>query len=101
MAYTRTTDFIALLRDTGDGVRLERMPGLDWLIAGMAAAGMFNLWIDPVNPPTSNQSTTVWFQTGSPSYASEGQVMLWNSGTSSYVLATPKLWQRLFAAIGT
>ena len=100
MAYVRSTDFIALLRDTGNGVRFERMPGLDWLIVGMAAAGMFSLWVHPTDAPTENQSTTVWYQTNSASWAAEGTVQLWNAATSSYVEATPQLWQALFAAIG-
>jgi len=101
MAYARSTDFLALLRSTGDGVRFERMPGLDWLVVGMAAAGMFTLWVDPVNPPNSNQTTTVWLKTNSTSFAVEGAVYLWDNGISNFSPASPKLWQRLFAAIGT
>jgi hypothetical protein len=97
MSYTRSTDFPALLRDTGNGVRFERMPGLDWLISGMAAAGMFSLWVNTTTAPSEHQATTVWLKVASPSYAAEGTVWLWNG--SDYVEATPYLWQQLFAAI--
>ncbi len=97
MAYTRTTDFLALLRATGDGVRFERMPGLDWLIAGMAAAGMFALSVS-ADAPTSDQTVTVWFKPSGSGYAAEGAVWLWDAGTNSYAEATPALWQALFAA---
>ena len=97
MSYTRSTDFLALLRDTGHGVQSERMPGLDWLIAGMAAAGMFLVWTNPTLAPSSNQSVTVWMKTASQSWAQEGSVWLWDGST--YVAATPYLWQQLFIAI--
>lgn len=97
MSYARTTDLLALLRDTGNGVRVERMPGLDWLVAGMAAANMFTLWISPTAGPITNQATTVWFKTATQSWAQEGSVWLWNG--TAYAPATPYLWQQLFVAI--
>lgn len=99
MSYVRSTDFIGLLRDTGNGVRSERMPGLDWLIVGMAAAGMFALWVSPTAGPTSAQATTVWFKSAVQSWAQEGTVWLWDANANAYALATPYLWQKLFLAI--
>lgn len=100
MSYNRTTDFLGLLRNTGNGARLEAMPGLDWLMTGLAAAGMFTLWVHPTTAPQSNQATTVWLKTNSASFAAEGSVWLWHASAAAFQPATPQLWQSLFAAIG-
>ena len=96
MSYNPATDFLGLFRQTGGGVRSADMPGLDWLIAGMARAGIFLLVAHPTTPPASNQSKTVWLKTNATSYGAEGTVWLWNG--SAYAVATPALWQALFAA---
>lgn len=102
MGYNPATDFIGLLRDTGNGVREVRMPGLDWLVNMMAHANMFNLWVHPTTAPTANMTTTVWLRPSSSagSYAAESTVMLYNSATNTYQTATPALWKALFNAQG-
>jgi hypothetical protein len=94
MSYSAITDFIGLLRSTGGGIRSVRMPGLDYLIAGLARAELFLLWTG-TTAPTSNQATTVWLLPASPSTVAEGAIFLWNG--SAYVPATPALWSVLFA----
>lgn len=96
MSYTPSTDFLALLRLVGTEVRSLRMPGLDWLIDGLARAGMFTLSIGQ-SAPTVNQATTVWFQPASPSWVAEGTFYIWNPVTQRYEVATPALWRTLFA----
>lgn len=96
MAYTPNTDFLALLRQTSGGVRSENVPGLDYVTAVLARAGMINLSVGQ-SPPTSSQSTTAWFKPAQPSWSAEGQLYLWNSITAEYELATPALWQKTTA----
>lgn len=75
------------------------MPGLDWLLAALARAGMVSLWTDPANAPSANQQTTVWLKTSASSWATEGSVYLWDTTSSSFKLATPSLWSTLFKAV--
>ena len=91
MGYTPATDFLALLRNTGGGVRTEQMPGLDWVVAALARAGLINLVVS-ATAPTTNQATTAWFQPASPSWSAEGILWLWNSATLAYQVAIPALW---------
>lgn len=100
MAYNRANDFLGLLRNTNtpQGVRSVSMPGIDYVVATMAAMGMFTLWVDPVNAPSSNQATTVWLKTSTTPWAIEGTIWLWNGAT--YVPATPQLWGALWLALG-
>lgn len=95
MSYNPTTDFLALLRNTGGGVRTEQMPGLDFVVAAMARMGFINLSVSPT-APTVNQATTVWFQPASPSWSAEGILYLWNAALAVYQPATPALWQAYF-----
>lgn len=97
MAYSSTTDFIALLRQTSGGVRTERMPGLDYVVAAMARAGMFQLSVGQT-APTVNQPSTVWLQPSTPSWVAEGVVFLWNAVLGQYQAATPALWTALLTA---
>lgn len=97
MSYSPITDFIALLRQTSGGMRTERMPGLDYLVAGLSRAQMFLLWTGAV-APTNNQATTVWLLPASPSWVAEGAVFLWNATARAYQPATPALWSALFVA---
>lgn len=99
MSYNPTTDFLGLLRQTADGARLERMPGLDYVVAAMARAGLFSLSVGQT-PPTVNQPTTVWLRPSLPSWTAEGAVYLWNAPTGAYVPATSALWNALLAPSG-
>ena len=78
MSYNPATDFIALLRLTGGGVRSERMPGLDYVVAALARIGLFSLSVGQT-APTVNQATTVWLQPSQPSWLAEGTFYIWNS----------------------
>lgn len=98
MAYSSTTDFLALLRQTSGGVRTERMPGLDYVVAAMARAGLFSLSIGQT-APTVNQSTTVWLPPSVPSWVAEGAVWLWSTAAAQYVPATPALWIAFLAGV--
>jgi hypothetical protein len=98
MSYTPSTDFLGLLRNTGNGVRKLSMPGLDFTLAALARAGMITLWTNPTTAPTINQPTTVWLMPSSTSWAAEGTVFLWQASTQSYVYARPDLWAALFNA---
>ena len=91
MSYNPLTDFIGLLRLVGSGVRSERMPGLDWVVAALSRMGFINLYVGQT-APTNNQATTVWFQPAIPSWVAEGTTWLWNATTGAYQVATPALW---------
>lgn len=98
MSYAATTDFIALLRQTSGGVRTERMPGLDYVMAAMFRAGIFSVAVGQV-APVANQSTTVWFKPApAGSWAAEGAVFLYNLSTLEYEPANPILWSSLLLA---
>jgi hypothetical protein len=97
MAYTTSTDLLALLRNTGNGERVTSMPGLDYVIVALARAGLINLVVSQA-APVVGQATTVWFRPNVPSWAAEGVVFLWNG--TSYVLATPALWGQVISASG-
>lgn len=97
MAYSPATDFIALLRQTDGGVRTERMPGLDYIAAAMARAGMFELSVGQI-APTANQAITAWLKPALSSWTAEGVLFLWNAATVEYEVANPLLWSALFLA---
>lgn len=96
MSYGPTTDFLALLRETSNGVRTERMPGLDYIAAALSRAGFFNVSVSAV-APTTNQAGTAWFKPFVPSWLAEGTLFLWNVSTLQYEVATPALWAALFS----
>lgn len=96
MAYNSLTDFMALIRSVGSSAELERMPGLDYVMAALARAGLFELYVGQT-PPTTNQVNTVWLRPSLPSWVAEGTVFLWNSGAAAYQVATPTLWNALLA----
>lgn len=98
MSYNPVTDFLGLLRTTANGVRSERMPGLDFVVTALARAGMITLYVGQT-APVANQSTTAWFQPASPSWNAEGQLWLWNSVAGAYQAATPALWTALFSIV--
>lgn len=97
MSYDPASDFLGLLRLTAGGVRSERMPGLDYVVSALARAGLFTLSVGQT-APTVNQATTVWFQPAIPSWLAEGVLYIWNPVTQRYEVATPALWQTIFAA---
>lgn len=96
MSYSPVTDFLGLLRQTSRGVRSERTPGLDYVIAALARTGLFLLSVGQT-APTANQSATVWLRPSVPSWVAEGVVFLWNPATEQYEQATPALWTALLA----
>lgn len=96
MAYDPTSDFLALIRQTSGGVRLERMPGLDYVLAALQRMGFCNVWVNPTTAPTDTASA--WLKTSSTSYAAEGSVFLYNPVNDEFEPATPELWQLLFVA---
>lgn len=99
MAYDPTSDFLALVRQTSGGTRIASVPGLDFVIAALARAGQFALWVNPTNPPAVNQASTVWLKTSSQDWAGEGSVFLYNPTSGNFEPATPELWQLLFGAL--
>jgi hypothetical protein len=94
MSYNPVTDFLALLRQDGSNVELARVPGLDFVVAALARAGLCTVSTGQT-APVVNQPSTVWFQPAQPSWTAEGRVFLWNSLTGAYELATPALWTAL------
>src|ERR1700731_1356416 len=100
MSYNPTTDFIGLLRLVGSGVRSERMPGLDYVIATLARAGMFALSVSQT-APTVNQQSTLWLQPAIPSWTAEGTLYIWNPVAGTYQVATPTLWQSFLSPAGS
>ena len=91
MSYAANTDFLALLRQTSGGVRTERMPGLDYVVAALARAGIINVSVSQT-APLANQATTAWFRPALPTWSAEGVLYLWNAVNVEYEAATPALW---------
>ena len=100
MSYNPATDFLGLLRLVGSGVRSERMPGLDYVVAALARAGMFALSVGQT-APTVNQASTLWFQPAIPSWTAEGTLYIWNPVAGVYQQATPALWQAFLSPSGS
>lgn len=100
MSYNPATDFMGLLRLVGSGVRSERMPGLDYVVAALARAGMFALSVGQT-APTVNQASTFWFQPAIPSWTAEGTLYIWNPVAGAYQQATPALWQAFLSTAGS
>lgn len=91
MSYNPTTDFLGIVRTAYGVTSLGKLPGLDFVIAAMARAGMIRLYTGQM-APTVNQDSTVWLRTSSPSWVAEGAVFLWNAATQAFEAATPELW---------
>jgi hypothetical protein len=100
VAYNPITDFLALIRRTSNGARVAEVPGLDYVLAALARAGLFAISVGQT-APTSNQASTVWLQPALQSWTAEGVIYLWNADTATYEPATPALWTALFAAQST
>jgi hypothetical protein len=100
MSYTPTTDFLALLRNVAGGEAVARMPGLDYVVAALARAGLFSLSVGQT-APLVNQATTVWLKPSQPSWVAEGTVYLWNAAAGTYQVATTTtLWSALLGLSG-
>jgi hypothetical protein len=98
MAYNSLTDFLGLIRQTSNGARVESMPGMDYVLAALARAGMFDLHVSATEP-TTDQATTAWLQPASAgSWTGEGTLFLWNAVNAAYEPATPALWKALIEA---
>ncbi len=98
MSYVPATDFLALTRQTKGGMRVLRMPGLDYVMEALARIGLFQVWVAQTEPPTA-QATTVWLKPAFPnSWAADGVVYLYDAGTASFLPATPALWSALMSA---
>lgn len=78
-------------------MRTERTPGLDYILAAMARANMFQLSVGQ-NAPTADQAVTAWLKPAIPSWVAEGVVFLWSAAATEYQVATPALWSALFLA---
>jgi hypothetical protein len=100
LSYSPTTDFLALLRTTAAGVTNARVPGLDYVVAAMARAGMFSLSVGQT-APIVNQAITVWLKPALPSWTAEGTVFLWNPAVGAYQVATAPLWINFFGSAGS
>lgn len=98
MSYNPLTDFLALLRQTSGGMRSVRVPGLDYVVAALARAGQFIVYVGQT-APTTNQQTTVWLKPSGGSWAAESAVFLWNVSTAQFELATPALWAILLPGV--
>lgn len=96
--YTPTTDFMALLRQTPGGMRVLRMPGLDFTMEALARIGLFQVWVAQTAPITA-LTTTVWLKPNFPnSWAAEGTVYLYDIASGVFLPATPALWSALISA---
>lgn len=97
MAYNPATDFLGLWRNIAGVVSKTEMPGLDYVVAALARAGLITLSVSATAPVVS-QSTTAWLQAAVPSYSAEGALQLWNPATSAYAAATPALFFEMLQA---
>lgn len=90
MAYNPSTDFVGLWRNIAGSLSKLEMPGLDFVVAAMARAGMLSVAVS-ATAPVANQSTTAWLNAAVPSTSAEGQLFLWDPIATAYAAATPKL----------
>lgn len=98
MSYDYKTDFLALARQTSGGVRIERMPGMDYVVEALSRADMFKTHVG-VTPPTTDQPITVWIRPApGGSWTAESQIWLWDLLTQQYMPATNALWASIFVS---
>lgn len=97
MAYDPTKDFLALWRNIAGVVSKTEMPGLDYVVAALARAGIVSLSVSATAPVVA-QSTTAWLKTAVPSNSAEGVLNLWNKVTTAYLPATPALFLQFLEA---
>lgn len=98
MSFNPTTDFNALWRNIAGVETKVAMPGLDYVIAAMARAGLFVLSVS-ATAPVANQLTTAWLRAAVPSSSGEGTFFLWDKVTSTYLAATAGLLLQLLEAV--
>lgn len=100
MVYNPAADFLAIWRNIAGTVTKVEMPGLDYVVAALARAGLITVSVSATAPVVS-QSTTAWLQAAVPSSSAEGTLFLWDPATSAYAAATPaRLLYMLQAAAG-
>lgn len=90
MPYNPATDLVGLWRNVAGQVSKLEMPGLDYVVAALARAGIITLSVS-ATAPVVNQSVTAWLQAAVPSYSAEGTLRLWDPVATTYVAATPAL----------
>jgi hypothetical protein len=91
MTYAAGTDFVGLYRTMTGGTKKAEMPSLDFIVAAMQRAGILVVSIGG-SQPTANQAKTAWFRPATPSYSGEGVLYFWDTVSSAYLPATPKLF---------
>lgn len=91
MVYNPATDFLALWRNIAGQVSKVEMPGLDYVVAALARAGVVTLSVS-ATAPVVNQPTTAWLQAAVPSNSAEGSLHLWDPTAAAYAAATPGLF---------
>ena len=97
MVYNPALDFVGLWRSAGGNVSKMELPGLDFVVAALARAGIINLSVS-ATAPVANQSTTAWLRTAVPSWSAEGSFFLWDKVTTTYLAATPALFFQFLEA---
>lgn len=97
MVYNPATDFPGFWRASGPNVSKMQVPGVDFVLATLARAGVITLSVS-ATAPAANQSTTAWLQVAVPSYSAEGVFRLWDKLTSAYLAATPALFFQFLEA---
>lgn len=97
MAYNPITDFVGLWRNTAGSLSKLEFPGLDFVVAALARAGVITVSVS-ATAPTVNQSTTAWLKAAVPSTSAEGQLFLWDPIANTYAAATPKLFLLMLEA---
>lgn len=90
MVFNPATDFLGLWRNIAGQVSKVEMPGLDYVIAALARAGLITLSVS-ATAPAANQATTAWLRAAVPSYSAEGTLFLWDPVATAYAAATPAL----------
>jgi hypothetical protein len=91
MPYAAGTDFVGIWRAVTGGAKKGEMPSLDFMVAALQRAGILVVSIGG-SQPTTNQPKTAWFRPATPSYSGEGVLYFWDTTSSSYLPATPKLF---------
>jgi hypothetical protein len=97
MTFNPATDFLGLWRNNAGQVSKLEIPGLDYVVAALARAGVINLSVS-ATAPVASQSVTAWLQAAVPSYSAEGALFLWNSVAAAYAPATPALFLDMLQA---